>query len=143
MLYLHVIGNLGRDASIERGSRGDFVSFSVAHSTKFRDQSGQEITHTVWVSCLMNGRQEKLLPFLKKGTKVFVAGNMSLRLYKDRTGAWQEGVNLNVSTLELCGGAPALPAQSQQTAEDFKVSPLPPQNSVAGGGAGEDSNLPF
>lgn len=120
MLNLQVIGNLGRDASVERGNRGEFVSFSVAHSYKYTDQQGQQINATTWLSCIMNGKQEKLLPFLKKGTKVFCSGTMSTRLYRDRSNQPQVGINLNVQHLELCGQAQTLPPQEQQTAADFQ-----------------------
>lgn len=121
MLYLNVIGNLGRDAVLERGAHGDYISFSVAHSQKFKDASGREIVQTTWVSCIMNGRQDNLFNWLVKGTKVFVSGPMSVRSFKDRLGNWQAGVNLNVRQLELCGSL-ASPKTEQQSQDDFNVS---------------------
>lgn len=120
MLNLSVIGNLGRDAVTERGQHGDYISFSVAHSQKFTDQTGREVVQTTWVSCILNGRQDKLLPWLVKGTKVFVSGNMSVRLFRDRLGNWQAGINLNVRQIELCGSV-ALPKNEQQQGTDFSV----------------------
>lgn len=133
MLQLSVLGNLGRDATLEQGNRGKYISFSVAHSSRFKNQQGQEVTETTWVSCILDGSHDRLLPFLTKGTKVFCQGNMAVRLFRDRTGQFQCGVNLNVRVIELAGSGSSIPQQQQQAEparQPYAGAALPPEAAV-------------
>lgn len=105
MLKIEIIGNLGRDAKVESNAAGQFVAFNVCHSSSYTNHStGEVVSVNVWVSCTLNGSGGNLLPFLKKGTKVFVRGILSSRLYKSREGVTQVGLNCAVQEIELCGG---------------------------------------
>lgn len=106
MLRLQAIGNLGADAELRRQDGREFITFKVADTRKWHDAAGQEHTETQWISCTMNGAQNALLPYLKKGTKVYVDGSPSTRVYSstmDR--AMKAGLNLAVFNLELVGGS--------------------------------------
>ena len=87
MLKVEVIGNLGADAEVKDYQGNKFVTFRVAHSSKFKNADGQQTESTTWVDVTMNDTESKVIPFLKAGVKVFVRGNASLRVYsspKDR-----------------------------------------------------------
>ena len=106
MLRLQAIGNLGADAELRRQDGREFITFKVADTRKWHDAAGQEHTETQWISSNMNGAQNALLPYLKKGTKVYVDGSPSTRIYSstmDR--AMKAGLNLAVFNLELVGGS--------------------------------------
>lgn len=106
MLRLQAIGNLGADAELHRQDGREFVTFKVADTRKWRDAAGQEHTETQWISCTMNGAQSALLPYLKKGTKVYVDGSPSTRVYSSTVDrAMKAGLNLAVFNLELVGGS--------------------------------------
>ena len=76
MIKVEIIGNLGADAQLLEKNGNKFVAFRVANTDKWVDKStGQVIESTQWVSCTLNGDGGALLPYLKKGTKVFVRGN--------------------------------------------------------------------
>lgn len=98
MLKIEVIGNIGNDAEIKSINGNDCVSFNVAHSEK---RNGVE--YTTWVSVLMNGNGGNLLPYLKKGAKVFVRGNLSVNPYQDKNNQWRVGINVSASEVQLCG----------------------------------------
>ena len=104
MFKIDVIGNLGADAE-RRVSNGDtYVTFRVAHTIKSVDmQTGEVIREAVWVSCSKAGECTNLMPFLRKGTKVFVRGNAQLKVYTGHDGKPHAGINLYVHELELCG----------------------------------------
>lgn len=104
MFKIDVIGNLGADAE-RRVSNGDtYVTFRVAHTVKSVDiQSGEVIHEAVWVSCSKAGECTNLIPYLRKGTKVFVRGNAQLKVYTGHDGKPHAGINLFVHELELCG----------------------------------------
>lgn len=108
MQKLIIIGNLGTDAEVkvqaETGRK--FVTFKVADSNKWTDIKGVVHESVMWISCILNGDGGNILQYLKRGTKVFVEGRPSYRVYssqKDR--AVKAGVDLTVNNIELCGGS--------------------------------------
>ena len=105
MLKVEVIGNLGADAEVKDYQGNKFVTFRVAHSSKFKNADGQTTESTTWVDVTMNDTESKVIPFLKAGVKVFVRGNASLRVYsspKDRM--MKAGLQVSAWEIELCGG---------------------------------------
>jgi len=80
MLHVSVIGHLGADAVCQSANGKEFVSFRVAHTEKFTDDSGHVSEQTTWVDCIMNGRPN-VLQYLRKGTQVYCTGSATLRVY--------------------------------------------------------------
>lgn len=106
MQYLTILGNLGADAQVQVSNDKKFVSFKVADTQKFTDTKGVEHERTTWVSCAWNGDGGKLLPFLRKGTKVLVQGRPSYKTYSsEKERMIVAGVDLHVVSLELAGGS--------------------------------------
>lgn len=104
MFKIDVIGNLGADAETRVSNGATYVTFRVAHTVKNVDmQSGEIIREAVWVSCSKAGECTNLMPFLHKGTKVYVRGNAQLKVYTGHDGKPHAGINLFVHELELCG----------------------------------------
>lgn len=104
MLQAILIGNLGADAEVKNANGREFTTIRVAHTERWTDENGQKTESTTWVDCNFQGRPN-VLPYLKKGTQVFVSGHMSLRIYsskKDR--CMKAGVTINVKNIELLGG---------------------------------------
>ena len=106
MKKLIVIGNLGSDVEVRREEGREYLTFSVA-DTRREERNGKQVEVTDWISCSFNGSHEKLVTFLKKGTKVMVIGDCGTRLFsskKDR--CMKAGLNCFVRELELVGGMP-------------------------------------
>lgn len=104
MFKIDVIGNLGADAETRVSNGANYVTFRVAHTIKSVDmQSGEIIREAVWVSCSKAGDCANLMPYLRKGTKVYVRGNAQLKVYTGHDGKPHAGINLFVHELELCG----------------------------------------
>lgn len=137
MFKAEIIGNLGRDAELKRGNDGNYVVFNVCHSVKYRDRDGNEVVNQLWASCTRNGDGGRLLPWLKKGQKVYVRGNVSSRTYRGHDGNWHSGINISVDEIELVGASPetAAPAASGQS-EALPRSGAPNENA-------NDENIPF
>lgn len=105
MLKIQVIGNLGADAELHQSNGSEFISFRVAH-TESITHNGVQTDSVTWVDVTMNGNGGQLLQYLKKGAKVFVDGNLALRVYsskKDR--CMKAGATCFARTVELCGGS--------------------------------------
>ena len=104
MFKIDVIGNLGADAELRSSNGATYVTFRVAHTVKSVDmQTGQILRDAVWVSCSKAGECANLMPYLRKGTKVYVRGNAQLKVYTGHDGKPHAGINLFVHELELCG----------------------------------------
>lgn len=106
MTRLEIIGNIGADAEVRDYNGNKFVSFRVADTDRFVDTDGVVHERTQWFSCTMQGEQPALLPYLKKGQKVFVRGRANLKVYDSATAhAKVAGADIRVSELELCGAS--------------------------------------
>lgn len=105
MLKLSVIGNLGADCRKNEGNFNPFYSFSLAHSVKRTEANGQMSEHTIWINCIINWDCSKVFPYLKKGTKVYVHGNGSIKITTADNGEKFASLTCIVSDLELCGSA--------------------------------------
>lgn len=124
MIKVEVIGNLGADAQLQEKNGNRFVSFRVANTDKWTDKAtGQIIESTQWISCTLNGDGGALTPYLKKGSKVFIRGNVEFVIFSSaKTHQMEVGVNLFVREIELCGGQKG----NQQTAQQPQQPPQPP-----------------
>lgn len=107
MQKLSVIGNLGNDAELRAREDGSkFVTFKVADTSKWTDLKGVVHESTQWISCVLNGDGSKLLQYLKRGVKIYVDGRPSYRVYSsEKERAVKCGVDIAVSSVELCGGS--------------------------------------
>lgn len=97
MMQLFLIGNLGADAQIRETNGSRFLSMNVAHTERYKD-----VETTYWVSVTLNRFSEKLLPYLKKGTKICAYGKMTTRIFRGNDGQNHVGINLMADNLELC-----------------------------------------
>lgn len=98
MINASTTGRLGQDAKELSTSGGNFV---VKFSLAVKQRKGE----TEWVNCVIWGeRGKKLLPYLTKGTQVWVAGELSLNRYQTKTGEFKSSVDINVQTFEFAGG---------------------------------------
>ena len=146
MIKVEIIGNLGADATLQEKNGNRFVAFRVANTDKWVDKStGQVIESTQWISCTLNGDGGALLPYLKRGTKVFVRGNAQFVVFSSaKTRQMEVGVNLFVREIELCGGAKENQQQPQQPAQT-PGQPAQPQEKIAKKGKQNQNyaDLPF
>lgn len=105
MMKLSAIGNLGADAQLQVSNGDEYVTFRIAHTQRFT-REGRDVEETTWISCSMWGNAGNLLPYLRRGAKVYVEGNVHLRVFSSqKTRRMEAGVNLSVTHVELCGGS--------------------------------------
>lgn len=105
MQNLTVLGNLGADATVQTANGQSFLTFKVADTNVYIDKDGAKHENTTWVSCIYAGKYDNILPYLRKGTKVYVVGRPSYRVYSsEKLRCKVAGVDLHVMQIELCGG---------------------------------------
>lgn len=85
-----LIGNLGRDPEVRTFQSGDkVVNFSVATSETWKDKmTGERKEKTEWhnVSVLNKGLVHVCENYLKKGSKVYIEGQLETRKWTDQSG---------------------------------------------------------
>ena len=85
-----LIGNLGRDPEVRRMGSGDpVVNFSLATTESWRDKtSGERKDRTEWHNIVIfNENLGKIAEqYCKKGSKVYVEGQLQTREYTDKDG---------------------------------------------------------
>ncbi len=86
-----IMGNLGKDPEIRNFPNGGKVcNFSVATSETWRDRnSGEKQERTQWhnISILSEPLVNIAERFLKKGSKVYLEGQIETRKWQDNSGA--------------------------------------------------------
>jgi single-strand DNA-binding protein len=86
-----LVGNLGADPEVRRLGNGEpVVNLRIATSETWRDkQSGERKEKTEWHSVVIfNENIAKVAEqYLKKGSKVYLEGQLQTRKWQDKTGA--------------------------------------------------------
>ena len=114
-----LIGHLGKDPETRRLASGDpVVSFSIATSESWKDKSsGERKERTEWHNVVIfnTGLCDVAEKYLKKGSKIFVEGQMQTRKWQDQAGAdrWSTEV-----VLRQYGGSVILLDKSEHQAPD-------------------------
>ena len=144
MLKLEILGNIGNDAQVKDFNGKKYIAFNVAHSEKFKNAQGTETERTTWVSVLYPG-EGAIVNYLKKGTGVFVRGDMSVKMFQDSGHNWQVGVNCLAREVQLLPGGKR--DQNEQAGQQQAAAPAstqaqaPAPEAPAEGGTNDD--LPF
>src|SRR6202162_5814704 len=85
-----LVGNLGRDPEVRRTTAGDpIVNFFLATSESWRDKaSGEKKEKTEWHRVVIfNENLAKVAEqYLRKGSKVYLEGQLQTRKYTDKDG---------------------------------------------------------
>lgn len=104
MLKASLIGNLGADAQVKSANGREFVTFRVAHSWNFTASDGTVNSGTIWVDCIGNNLKG-VVEYLKRGTQVYVEGEVSLRVYSSKQDrCMKAGLTIHVQSVQLIGG---------------------------------------
>ena len=142
MAYLNrceIIGNLGKDAVVVHLQSGSIkVSLSVACSKKYTDRNGEQKEQTNWFNVVVWGKlaeaMERIAP--KKGSTVYVSGEMNFRNYTDQDGVARSIAELSAETVQLLTPRNAQPQQQKAPAQNY--GSMGPSGNIA-----DDDDLPF
>ena len=85
-----LLGNLGKDPEIRSMQSGKkMASFSIATSKRWKDKNTQEQKeNTSWHNIVVfnEGLVDVIERYVKKGSKIYVEGELSTRKYQDKDG---------------------------------------------------------
>lgn len=103
MIKLQVIGNLGKDCTVNTVNGKNVINFTVAHTEKFRDSQGNNQEKTTWVDCAYWTDRTAIAPYLQKGTQVFVEGQPEVRSFSRNDGTAGASLTVRVREVQLLG----------------------------------------
>jgi single-strand DNA-binding protein len=149
-----LIGNLGRDPEIRRNASGEpIANLRIATSENWRDrQSGERKERTEWHSVVIfNENLAKIAEqYLKKGSKVYIEGQLQTRKWTDQSG--QERYTTEVvlqrfrGELTLLDHTPSNRPPAADSPEDYGTTstrqPGPP-TSAGNFSSDLDDDIPF
>lgn len=84
-----LVGNVGRDPEVRHTHSGTaIVNLSVATSERFT-QGGEQIERTEWhrVVCFNDRLGEVIQKYVKKGSRVYIEGQLRTRKWQDQSGS--------------------------------------------------------
>jgi single-strand DNA-binding protein len=129
MIKLMVIGNLGKDCTVNTVNGKNVINFSVAHTEKFKDSTGAQREKTIWVECAYWTDRTGISPYLKKGQQVYAEGSPEVRTYQTNDGKSGASLTMRVQSVQLLG------ARNQEG-----MSSAPQQQSYSNNNANSYSN---
>lgn len=122
MLKFQVIGYCGKDAVVQQHGTDSVINFSVCHTDKYKDASGQKYEKATWVTCSWWLENTNIAQYLKKGTLVWVEGVPEAKQWKNKDGETKPYLSMRVVRVDLLGGgrkddSQGQPATTQQTSQ--------------------------
>ena len=154
-----LIGNLGKDPEVRRLNSGDpVVNFTLATNETWRDKTtGERREKTEWHNIVIyNENLGKIAEqYCKKGTKVYLEGQIQTRKYTDQSGTDKYITEIvlqrfrgELQLLDSRGGGEARDSfPDENGSRNFARPSAPPERKPAlsgGGGAGTiDDEIPF
>ena len=147
-----LVGNLGRDPEVRTMQDGNpVVNLSVATSENWRDKNtGERREKTEWHRVVIFNERlaEVVQKYLRKGSKVYIEGQLQTRKWTDQSG--QEKYSTEVVLQRYRGELTMLDGRSDnagagggfESSGDFGSSSAEPAAPVAAGGDLDDE-IPF
>jgi len=134
MKSISIAGNIGKDAETRTTQNGELVtSWSVAVT----ERKGGD-TRTIWFDCALWGKRgEALAPYLTKGGKCAVSGDLSTREHDGKT-----YLTIRAEQVTLLGGKPD-GAREDQGGEHRRVNDKARQEPAGYGRSDMDQEIPF
>jgi single-strand DNA-binding protein len=156
-----LVGNLGKDPEVRRLNSGDqVVNFTLATSENWRDKnSGERKEKTEWHNVVIfNENLGKVVEqYCKKGSKVYVEGQLQTRKWQDKDGNDRYTTEVvlqrfrgELTLLDSRGGGDrdSFPEEGGGRSSNFNRAAAsdrrPALSTGGGGGGGEiDDDIPF
>jgi single-strand DNA-binding protein len=138
MLKIHIIGHLGKDATVNTVNGKNVINFTIAHTEKYKDSQGNNQEKTTWADCSYWTDKTAIAPYLTKGKQIFVEGTPEVRTFTRGDGTAGASLSVRVREIQLLGGdngQAAAPSQQQTTQQ--------PAAAATPAGSGISDDLPF
>lgn len=140
-----LVGNLGRDPEVRRLGSGDpVVNLRIATSESWKDkQSGERKEKTEWHSVVIfnEGLAKVAEAYLKKGSKVYIEGQLQTRKWQDQAG--QEKYSTEIVLQRFRGELTILDSARTSDEGEPRQDTLSNGGGKPGGYGAIDDDIPF
>ena len=147
-----LLGNLGKDPDIRSMQSGKkMASFSLATSKRWKDKNTQEQKEaTSWHNIVVfnEGLVDVIEKYVKKGSKIYLEGELSTRKYQDKDGNDRyttevvlQGYNSNLTMLGS-NNSPSIEQKTENKQENSELQSETPSNNPSDSSNSED-DIPF
>lgn len=133
-----LVGNLGKDPETRYIPDGTAIcNFSVATTDKFKDKAtGEQKESTEWHRCSAFGKLAEICgQYLKRGSTVYLEGNIKTRKYTDKDGIERYATEIRVNSMQMLSARTASETSATVTA--------PLKGATAGSFDDVDSDIPW
>ena len=149
-----IIGNLGADPEIRHSSDGSAIAnLSVGVSEKWRDKStGEQKQKTEWAKVVLFGKLAEVAgEYLRKGSQVYIEGQLRTRKWTDNAGVEKYTTEIVVGmngVMQMLGGKQESKPQQQSGCGQHQQPKPQQQGKAASSGMHEpptnfDDDIPF
>lgn len=149
-----LVGNLGQDPEVRYMPNGGAVTnITLATSESWRDkQTGEMKEQTEWHRVVLFGKLAEVAgEYLRKGSQVYIEGQLRTRKWTDQAGVekYTTEVVVNVGgTMQMLGGRPqnaSQPSNQPQAGQQFSGQPQATGTAAAAGNEPPpfDDDIPF
>jgi single-strand DNA-binding protein len=141
-----LVGNVGKDPEIRRTQDGrPIANLSLATSESWKDKnSGERKERTEWhrISCFNEGLCRVIEQYVKKGSKIYIEGQLQTRKWTDKDGV--EKYSTEVVLQGFGGTLTLLDGRAQGGGdEDQSERPAPKKERAYGDRRDMDDEIPF
>lgn len=131
-----LVGNLGGDPETKYMPNGNAVTnITIATSESWKDkQTGQPVEKTEWHRVVFFNKLAEIAgEYLRKGSQVYVEGQLRTRKWQDQSGADRYTTEIVASEMQMLGGRPEgaqgnqgqRPPQQQAAQQSGAQGPMP------------------
>jgi len=116
---LTLSGNLTRDSKLKQVGATSVLNFSIAVNNDYL-KDGQKVEQSYFFDCVVWGkRATSLEQFLKKGSKVAIAGSLKQDRWQDQDGKNRSKCKINATNVVLMGGKPEANNQQNYNQQNY------------------------
>ena len=132
MIKMQVIGNLGKDCTVNTVNGKNVINFTIAHTEKYKDSQGNQQEKTIWVDCAYWTDRTAVAQYLTKGKQVYVEGQPEARSFQRNDGSPGASLSLRIREVQLLGGRGdgGNVSSYQQPASSVSGSNVPSPNDI-------------
>ena len=130
MMQLSLIGTLGHDATEKTINGKNYLAYSVAVT---------ENKITTWVDVMTRSDAGNLKAYLKKGSKVYIQGNLSVSTYTNKAGSPVASITLWSRELEIVKFVDTASGDAAPSSAPADAPAVPPSEAPKDG----EDDLPF
>ena len=143
MIKLQIVGNLGKDCIVKEVNGKNVINFSVAHTERYKDSTGNQKERTTWVECAYWTDRTAVAQYLTKGKMVYAEGSPEADPYTNKEGQPAATLRMRVQNIQLLGGGGDSQGSNTGNVSHAGSGMAPVMKTAPASTVAADDDLPF